>query len=255
MRTSPSVFLETTVLKASVDTRLVLLPEPQKVQWGDREFVVNVHQPVFVNQNVKFLDQGKHERYEDTVSLRFIAALAKERKITLMSHEEVFLELMGLPRVIGEGPRFYGAPIQRIEGPVRYERIVADGSGRDHQFEFLAGLKHPRFLDLQRACGAFQGYDRPPHRNQLIDAFHLLCAESAGATYSLTLDDSLIRTLSNHKTHKAGVTCITPKRLLVTLMSKHLTWLWSMVKERRRIARSGRKLDEWAQDASREFWT
>ena len=255
MHMTPSVFLDTTVLKASVDTRMMLLPEPKKVRWGDQEFEVNVHRPVFVNQNIKYLQQGNRERFEDTLFLRFIAALAKEQKIILLSHNEVFFELMHLPRTTGEGPRFYGAPIQEIEGPVQYGRIIADWSKRDYQFEFLAGLKHPRFLELQRACGAFQGHNRPPHRNQLIDAFHLLCAESADAKYFLTLDDSLIRTLSTHKTYKVNLTCITPKQLLIALISRRPTWFWSMLKERWRIARSGRKLDEEAQDASREFWT
>jgi len=255
MHPGPSVFLETSALKASADTSLILVPKPQKVKWGDGDLEVAVYLPVLENQNVKYLRNGNRERFEDTVCLRFIAALGKEGKINLLCHDEVFFELMGLPRATGEGLTFYGAPIQWVEGPVRYERIVVDGSGCDHQFELLSTLEHPGFKELQRACGAYQGDDRPLNRNQLIDAFHILCAESAGADFLLTLDDKLIRTASNHKSHKVGVTCITPKRLIATLISRRPTWLFAILKEQWRIARSGRNLSDSRQDASREFWS
>lgn len=249
-----TVFLDTSVLKASADTRLVFRAEPQKVFWWDREIEVNIHRPIYVNQNVKFLKQGNRERFEDTLSLRYVAALAKEQKIALLSHPEVTWELMGLPRSNGRGPRFYGAPIHKIKGPIQYERTLVDFTGHDYQLKFLTEFKHPRFLELQRVCGAFQGHDRPRHRNQLIDAFHLLCAESAGANYFLTLDNKLIRTLANQKTQKTNVICITPKLFLNTQLRKHPTWLWSLIKERWRLAQSGRKLDQESQDASKDFF-
>jgi|GEM_PF-1293288 len=249
-----SVFLDACVLKASADTRLVFRPERQIIQWGNREIEANIHRPVYANQNIKYLNQGKQGRFQDTIALRYIAALAKERKISLLSHAEVNFELMGLPRSKGKGPYFYGAPIQNIEGPFQYERIFVDFTGRDHQFEFLCSVKHPRFLELQRACGAFQGHDRLPNRNQLIDAFHLLCAESANASYFLTLDDKLIRILSNHPKVKTKVICITPQLFLDIQLRKHPTWLWPMIKERWRLFRSGRKLGQAFQDASKDFF-
>ena len=253
MHSAPSVFLDTNVLKASVDTRLVFVPEPQKLDWGGREFDVEVHRPVSVNQNTKYLAQGKRERFEDTVALRFIAALAKEGKVRLLMHQEVLFELMGLPRVVG-GPKFYDAPIQNVEGPFQYSRIGFDGTGRDYQYEFLCGVKHARFTELQRACGAYQGADKPLQRNQLLDAFHILCAESASATYFLTLDDKLIRVLMSRAPRKTSVTLGTPKRLLVSFVRHHAVWLWSIWRERRRLLKSGRNLAATAQDASRDFW-
>ena len=63
MHRPPSIFLDTNALKASVDTRIVLLPQSQKNKRGDREFDVDVHRPVFVNQNTKYLARGNRERY------------------------------------------------------------------------------------------------------------------------------------------------------------------------------------------------
>ncbi|MCL5669600.1 MAG: hypothetical protein M1392_06535 [Gammaproteobacteria bacterium] len=254
MRRPPSVFLDTNVLKASVDTRLVLRPEPQKINWGGREFEVDVHRPIYINQNTKYLAQGNRERFEDTVALRFIAALAKEGKIHLVMHQEVLFELMGLPRATG-GPRFYGAPIEKVEGPFQYSRTVVDGTDHDYQYEFLSRVEHPRFKELQRACGAYQGQNKPLQRNQLLDAFHILCAESASATHFLTLDDSLIRVLTNQSPRKTTVTPITPKRLLVSLVCRRPTWLRSIWRERARLLKSGRKPNADDQDASREFWS
>jgi hypothetical protein len=255
MASSPAIFLETTVLKASVDTQLVLVPQIETVRWGDRDVTIDLHHPVYLNQNIKFLRQGRRERFEDTIALRFIAALAKEKKIKLLSHEEVYIELMGLPRVFGSGPLFYGAPIHKIHGPIEYRRIVFDGTRRDYQYEFLSRVRDPRYLELQKLCGAYQGDNRPPHRNQLIDAFHLFCAEFSKADYLLTLDDRLSYAISNDKSRKVSVIPITPKRLLATLASKHPMLLWPILKERWRILRSKRKLNMEAQDASREFWS
>lgn len=249
------VFLDTSVLKAAADTRPAFLPERQTITWGDRHHVVDVHKPVLVNANTKFLRQGNHGRFADTVALRYVAAFAKEQKISLLCHDEVRIELMGLPRVAGAGPIFYGAPIRRVEDPFPYQRIAFDSSRRDHQFEFFAGVNHPRFLQLQRVSGAYQGAQRPPHRNQLIDAFHLLCAETSGAEFFLTLDDKLIRTVAHKRKHAPRVQLITPVRLLTTLLRAHPTWAWSVLKERQRIARSGRRLTEATQDAGQEFWS
>jgi hypothetical protein len=141
-----------------------------------------------------------------------------------------------------------------VEGPFQYGRVVVDGTRRDHQYEFLRSVKHARFTELQRSCGAYQGADKPMQRNQLLDAFHVLCAESASATYFLTLDDKLIRALMSGSPRKTSVTLTTPKRLLVGLIFHHPVWLWSVWRERRRLLKSGRNLAAVTQDASREFW-
>jgi hypothetical protein len=264
----PAIFLDATVIKAALDTRLVLLPESKKIAWGRQEIEVTVHRPVYLNQNQYFLAQGKRDRFEDAVALRYIAALATEGKVELQLHHEVLIEVMGLPTARDHSPVFHGAPITQVPGPIWYGRTVADGSpprwdatrerrlpSRDWQYEFLVALKHPRFQALQAACGAFQGHERPLHRNQLIDAFHLWCAESSGATYFLTHDDKLVDALTRPKRSRTSVIPITPKRLLAALLSKHPMWLWSLLKERWRLRRSGRDLYDPAQDASGEFNT
>ena len=87
----PSIFLDTGVIKACLDTRLMLLPECKKIMWAGHEIEATVHRPVYINQNLYFLRQGNRARFEDTVALRFIAALAKEGKMNYRCRARYFM--------------------------------------------------------------------------------------------------------------------------------------------------------------------
>ena len=251
-RSVPSVFLDTSVLKASIDSRFVFQIENQKIEWGAHTVDIKVSKPVLLNPNVRFREQGNEDRFQDTIALRYIAALTREGKIRLVCHNEVRFELFRLPKV--GGAPFYGVPIDWVDGPFKYGRVIADGSKRDHQYEFLIKLEIPRFQELQRACGAYQGTGKPPNRSQLLDAFHLLCAEHAEAQYFLTIDDALIRAISNHRSTSLRTLPVTPMRLVSALVQKHPTWLMSVLRECWRIRRSGRQLGRRTQDAMDRFW-
>ena len=80
--------------------------------------------------------------------------------------------------------------------------------------EFLGRVTHPRFLELQKATGAFQGADRPPNRNQFLDAFHIWSAEVAEADYLLTLDAKMVRLVTDHPRYPPKVPCTTPGALV-----------------------------------------
>jgi hypothetical protein len=87
-----------------------------------------------------------------------------------------------------------------------------ESSAKDVQVDFLAGLRQKRFLHLQKACGARQGNRVVP--NQLIDAFHIWCAESAAASHFLTNDFKLIRAVRNYKSSPPKVKLVKPSELL-----------------------------------------
>jgi hypothetical protein len=251
MRIDQSIFLDTSVLKASVDSIPVLVARRERCVWGDKETVINVHRPALMNQNAELL-KNNPERFQDTVALRFLAQFAKEGKIKLMTHPEVMHELWGLPRTTGS-PLFFGAPIEKVEGPFRIARVVLDWTGTDHQYEFLRQVQHPRFAELQRVCGAYQGPDTPLNRNQLIDAWHVLCAESAGARYFLTHDDKLIRSLTGNRRRPAtALWPITPTVLLRALIANNPMWLWSLLREWRKQKKSGRQLAKPMQEC--DWW-
>ena len=87
--------------------------------------------------------------------------------------------------------------------------------GRAEQLHFLSSLSNSRFLELQKATGAYQG-DKPRNRNQLLDAFHFWCAEHNECDFFLTLDFKLIRVFSLSRT-TSTVRLIRPSELLTEL--------------------------------------
>lgn len=250
----PRIFLDTCILKSSADSQLVLRRTEQSLVWGGRHFNTVVHRPALFNPNTKFIEQGKTAKFADTVALRFLARLAKDGKICLAIHHEIRAELWRL-RFRGRRtePLFFGAPIENVQGPVKYSRILVDGSGRDWQYECLARIEHPRFKELQKWSGAFQGNDKPLNRSQLLDAFHLWCAETANADYFLTQDESLIRTVTGRKPERIAVQLVTPFDLLSALLRRNRSWSWSIFREAWKLRQSGRRLNMKYQDSD-QFW-
>jgi hypothetical protein len=121
--------------------------------------------------------------------------------------------------------RFYGTPIESAVSPVQYSRVMIGYYNQDPkkmQFDFLSGLKHIRFNELQRMTGAYQGPGKL-HQNQLLDAFHIWCAEHNVCDFFLTLDFKLIRVVSSSRNRT--IRLVKPSELL-----KHLEELSRQVK-------------------------
>lgn len=209
---------------------------------------------MYWNQNTKYL-RDNPKRFLDTVLLRFIAALAKKGKVKLVMHREVQWELWGVKHAYGSGPLFYQAPIEFVEGPVQTSRILFDGSGRDYQYDFLCSLNHPRFRQLSRWAGAWQGPDKPLKKNQLLDAFHLWCAEQSGSEYFLTHDDKLIKEMSKGKERRTQVNIVTPTDLSNALLQRYPSQVWEFLKLILKVRFGKRDLREAYQEASDDFWT
>ncbi len=111
--------------------------------------------------------------------------------------------------------KFYGAPYEIVDAPIEYSGVLI-GMGMDArqmQYDFLSSLNDRRFLKLQKMTGAFQG-ERRANRNQLLDAFHLWCAEHNECEYFLTLDFSLIRVLRKNRRSQPLVQVVRPSELL-----------------------------------------
>jgi hypothetical protein len=66
--------------------------------------------------------------------------------------------------------------------------------------------------------GAYQGGGKW-NRNQLLDAFHLWCAEYNKSDYFLTLDFKLIRILGQNRKTRLPVRAVRPSELLAALES------------------------------------
>jgi hypothetical protein len=143
-----------------------------------------------------------------------VAALAKSGLVIFAISIETQIELSEIPDLDSETGYFYGAPREIVEPPVKYSRILYGGIEHpvEAQLRFLSSLKDRRFLELQRITGAYQGQGKI-NRNQLLDAFHLWCAEHNRCDFLLSLDFKLARMIERAKS-KPLVRVVRPSQLL-----------------------------------------
>ncbi len=227
MPAKPRIFLDTSALKFAAERLIRGYSVRRTLRWGDAEITASLVRWREVYQNEKL----RWRQWWETTCLPFVAWLASHDRIELLCHTEVRVEFWGLPKTDDPRGLFYAAPITWVEAPIVYSRIIVggipglyirDGDGlrypnaREHQFNFLSKLQHERFLQLQKATGAYQGA-RPKNHNQLLDAFHIWCAEGAKADFFLAVDPKLLRHLARHRTYPPKVRCVSPSNLLSAL--------------------------------------
>lgn len=212
--TPPKVYLDTTVLKFSATQLPRLRPRQQIVNWGGREYEVIVHDPIDINPNDGI---SNPELKAEAGLLPKLAELGKKGHIKYVMQTETQIESWGLPKMDSAAGRFYGAPCSTVEAPITYGRIVFGGDDPvEMQFEFLKNISSPRFAEIQRMTGAYQGEGRT-NRNQLLDAFHLWCSEHNKCDYFLTLDFTLMKVLKQNRKRQLFVNVVRPSELLAVI--------------------------------------
>ncbi len=157
----PSVFVETSTIKFSTDSRTILRPRKATFMFGPKEYTIDAYDIVEVNPNDKITDSAFRAEIDLLVH---IADLAAAGEIELLTHSD---------------------------------------------------REYPRFLELRKICGANQGSS--VNENQLIDAFHIWCAEEAGATYFLTCDLKLRNLIRNRTQNPLRLELVAPTELLAAL--------------------------------------
>ncbi len=194
-------FLDTNVLKYAVDELYRFAPRMRRIRWGAMEQDVTLHEPIILRPNERF----DRTLLRETRLLPFVAFLAIRGRLELLWNIEVMIELLGLRDVDDPRGRFYGAPLTSVSAPFQYGRVIVSGSfdplpptasikrmphAKHRQVAFIEGIRDHRLMQLRKACGAEKTHGVDP--NQLIDAFHLWTAESAGATHFLTTERRLL---------------------------------------------------------------
>lgn len=208
------VFLDTNILKFSASRLPRWRPRQQLVDWGGKNIEVTLHDFVEVNRNEFIANPVLKAEAE---LLPRLAEIGKLGKIEYVMSGETMIESWGLGNLDSKDGRLYGAPIKIVKAPFDYSYILAGGkvgeTPRERQFRFLASVKHERFLALQKVTGAYQG-ERELNRNQLLDAFHIWCAEYNECEFLLTLDFKLGKVMNNSK---STVQVVRPSELLMWL--------------------------------------
>ena len=173
-----------------------------------------VHDFVEVNPNDSIPNA---ELKAEAELLPHLAELGKLGVIEYVIGNETLWESWGLPNMDSKTGQFYGAQVKTVQAPFEYSRIVCggDATARERQHDFLCSIKHRRFLELQKMTGAYQG-KQPLNHNQLLDAFHLWCAEHNGCDFFLTLDFKAIKVL-DLSPKKSPAQAVRPSRLISLL--------------------------------------
>lgn len=206
----PIVFLDTCVLKHAIRGRELLRRQSGALTWQLVE-----EDPVEM-RGVATEMRGEINLLDD------VAAIARVGSVKLVTHLEAVWELAGNLLVPGRMRSvFDGISVDKVGNPVPYARLLTPfpGSGassRSLTSEFLCGLQHPRYMELRRACGAYQGERQAPP-NQLMDAFLVWCADDAGADFFLTTDLKLVRSVRACKSVRLDVRVTAPSELLAAV--------------------------------------
>ena len=206
-------FLDTSILKFSIVSLTRLVPRRQNLLLNNKEIKPRTYKIANICPHDKIKNE---DLYKEIKLLLQIANLAKEGEIELFTHFETIFELWGLPDTFGQRKTYFDdVEIKKVHAPVEYSRVfILPGiDPKDSQFQFLKGINDARFTELQKATGAYQGKDKF-NRNQLLDAFHIWCAEHNNCDFYLTLDLTLIKHLDRQVKHIIKTEVVRPSLLL-----------------------------------------
>jgi hypothetical protein len=207
------VFIDTNILKFSAVKKHVYRKSKDTVNWGGFEQEIEISEPYTIND----LQKIKNERQKrDAIILGMLAYGGISGHLKFHIHREVDLETWGLPGMASASGRFFGCPIHEVVDPISPKsRLIIGGSKKfkEHILDFLGGIRQPRFAELTKMTGAYQGTDKPLNLNQALDAYHIWCAECAGMNYLLTMDYKLQKVVGTSKI-KTPVAIKTPEQLL-----------------------------------------
>jgi hypothetical protein len=206
------VYIDTNIFKFSATQLPRLLPRKQVLDWGGTIHEVTIHDFVKINPN-NFIKNPDLKSEADL--LPKLAEMGKFGRIKYVINMETIFESWGIPKMDSETGRFFGAPYETVTAPIEYSRVCFrfDLDPSEMQFKFISSIRHKRFDELQKMTGAYQGKGKLA-RNQLLDAFHLWCAEHNECDYFLTMDFKLIKMLSNKL---QSLKVVKPSDLLVAL--------------------------------------
>ena len=213
------VFLDTNILKFSAVKKHVFRPKKQTINWGGLEQEIVVREPYTTNDIHKIKSDTQKR---DAIMLGMLAYAGISGRLKFHSHREVDLETWGLPGMMSASGRFFGCPINDVPDPIAPQsRIIAGGlkKPKEYTLDFLSNFRAPRFIELTKITGAFQGATNPLNLNQALDAYHLWCAECAGMNYFLTMDYKLQKVVARSK-KEMPVKIRTPDQLLREVIPK-----------------------------------
>lgn len=211
------VFLDTNVFKLSATKQRRLIPSNRKtLDWMGNLVGVELYRLGYLNPNEGIRNTAHRQEAE---LLQSVAEAVKSGHLEAVTEQEVLVESWGIPGSDSVTGQFYGASVSMVTGHAYSVRSICGNrfeTAKEAQRSFLVGIEDPRYIELRKATGAWQG-DNEPSLNQMADAFHVWCAECTGCDYFLTLDYRLIRMVMGHKYRPKTMKLVKPSTLLQEL--------------------------------------
>lgn len=224
------IYVDSTVIQDADVDRVEWLREEHTLDWGGQTISL-VTEPKYEIVD-KRINQPR-ELLRETVALQLLAQFARHPNVTFMQQFETEFESIWSRRP-SPSPPFFGVPIAKAGNPIPYQRTLFAGGVRQRnsaeiQHDFLDGLTHPRFVHLQRLAGVQDAMGMEKRRRQILDAWHLWCAERNQCTYFLTRDGKLIRSVQARRRADSSqpptpVNLVTPSEMLRILADKVRWW-------------------------------
>jgi len=144
-----------------------------------------------------------------------VARLIRDGNLEAATSSEVLFEFMKLPKTFPtSGGILFGADYRIVRAPVMLGyRLTAPAESFRRTLE---SISNPRYLEIRRQVGAFQGQKQVP-LNQLFDALFLWTAEASGCNYFLTVE----RKLFEYPFRSHSLKCVRPSTLLAEFGTDH----------------------------------
>lgn len=238
------VFVDTNIYKFAAVKHHVYVPEKSKINWGGQEFEAIWHKPYTKNSILKIKNNLQRK---DAVFLPILAHAGIIGHIKFIDSVEILMESAGLPGMASASGKFFGCPVERVKTPVDSTRVWLGGgrSADEWANSFVKAIHHPRYLELCKLTGAYQGQDCPLNLNQALDALHIWTAEAAYADAFLTMDYKLIKMIQNGRKKRVSLKAVSPGELLKDLLySLGLIGSVSFLAKSFRFAKGHVKFDE-----------
>lgn len=205
-----SIYLDTNILKFYSNNSVSTFKEKSSnLKWGDKVIENKIYELTNKNKNIEKLTDK-----ELLNNIKKIENIFDNKLLEFYMNLETKIEVMRILSKVNN----LNIKINDAKAPIIYSRTLFSYKEEDKklQIDFLKNIHNQRFLDIQKVVGAYQG-KKEINENQLLDAWHLWCAEYNKCDYFLTIDCKLKRIIDNSKNFFMDVKVVTPKILLDNL--------------------------------------
>ena len=210
------IYVDANIIQLSDVYRIRYLSEHRTLDWGGQTISTTTYGKYEIEDTSYEIkdDQLRKECF----ALRCLSRFDDLATIHFVQQFETSLEIGSLGN-----PSIFDAKVQQVDGPIEYSRSLFDK--RFPQWKFVNKIDHPRLNHLKKVAGVQEGMNEKNLRSQVMDAWHLWCAERNECNFFLTTDYKLINLVNSSSKSKKNsqpimVKLVSPLNLMEILCRK-----------------------------------